>query len=107
VGVDHDRSCDLELHPFGCMGGEIFEGRSMGFIPVEMVRNSSPNSLVARNHQNQCYAHAWGRCADYHCNGVLWLHLVLILPSTAQACGNAGSLTCQILQTVHRALALF
>jgi hypothetical protein len=59
IGLGHDRIHDLELCPFSCMGA-IFGRRSLGFFPAEMVRNSSPSSLVARNCQNRCYAQAWG-----------------------------------------------
>jgi hypothetical protein len=47
----------LELRLFDCMG--VFDRRSLGFLPAEM------------DHQNRCYAYAWGSYVDYHCNGVL------------------------------------
>jgi hypothetical protein len=66
IGLDRDHN--LELRLFGCIR-EIFGRRSLSFFPVMVVRSSSPSSLVARNHQNQCCAQTWGSCIDYRCNG--------------------------------------
>jgi hypothetical protein len=52
MGLGHDCGHDLGSRLFGCMGGGVFDRRSFGFFPVEMVRNYFLSSLVALNHQN-------------------------------------------------------
>jgi hypothetical protein len=72
MGLDCDRSHDLELRLFGCIEGvgSLTEGPWVSFlwrwfkIPLQLVK-------LARKHQNQCYAQAWGSWANYHCNRVL------------------------------------
>jgi hypothetical protein len=70
MGLGHDHCHDLGLRLSRCMKG-IFDRRSLGFFPVEMVQNSSPSSLVAHNNQNQYCAQLWDSCVDCHCHGVL------------------------------------
>jgi hypothetical protein len=93
MGLDRAPGHGLKLHLSGCIGG-IFDRRPLGFFLAEALRNSFPSFLVAHSHQNQLCAHALGNYVDYHCNGVLELHLVLRFSSAARACGNVGPQTC-------------
>jgi hypothetical protein len=106
MSLGHDHSHSLARRLFDFMGW-IFDRRSFGSFPAEVSHSSSPNSLLAHSHQNQHCALAWGSYTDYHCSEVLGLCLALKFSFATRACGNAGSPTYGILQTVHRAPALF
>jgi hypothetical protein len=87
-GLGRDCGHGLVRRLFGCTGW-IFDQKSSGVFPTEVCQ-SSPNSLVAHSRQNQCYALAWGSCADFHCNEVSRLRLAFTLSSAAQLCRNVG-----------------
>jgi hypothetical protein len=103
MGLSHDRDLSLVCLLSNCIRGT--SGRRLSdFFLEEVIQSSFPSLLVARNHQNRCYASAWGRCADYHCReGSLMLRLVLEFFFVAQACGSARPPTYLILQIVCRA----
>jgi hypothetical protein len=69
LGHDHDR--DSVSHLSGYTGW-IFDRNFSGFFLVEVSQNSSPNSLVARSHLNQCYASTWASCVGCHCSEEVW-----------------------------------
>jgi hypothetical protein len=98
VGIDmglghvHDRG--FVSHLAGCTV-QIVDRRFLVFFLEEVSQNSSPNSLVARSHGNQCYAPAWGSCNSCHCSeGALRLRLSLNFSFTALACESVGPPTC-------------
>jgi hypothetical protein len=83
----------LGLGLTGCIGG-IFGQKCLCFFPVKALRSSSPNSLLACDHQSRCCAQALSNCNDYHCNGVLELRLIWQLSSVVRVCGSARPPIC-------------
>jgi hypothetical protein len=61
---------------------------------ARMSHNSSPNSTVVHNRQNQCCALALNSCVVFHCSEVLGLRPGLKFFSAAQACESVESQTC-------------
>jgi hypothetical protein len=96
-GLNNDCDHDYVSHLSGYTR-RIFDRSFLGFFLTEVSQNSSPNSLVAHNHQNQCYEPAWGSCASCHCSGGagggLGLCQSLKSSSVAQACESVVPLTC-------------
>jgi hypothetical protein len=93
MGLGHDRGLISVHHLTDC--NEQTSCRKLhGSFLSEVVQNSFPSSLVARNHQNRCCAQAWGNCIDYHCSKALEFCLALESSFAAQACGSPGPSTC-------------
>jgi hypothetical protein len=107
TGLGHDRGPGSVCCLVDCTERTSRRRWHGSFLAV-VVQNSFPSFQVAHNHRNQCYAPARGNCIDCHYSEkALEHHLALEFSFAAQACENTEPPSCSILQTAHRALALF